>query len=103
MGTGETAVSLLTAVLASDVPVLVDADGLTVLAAHRELLPRPAPTLITPHAGELARLLGADRADVEARRLEFVQARRGRAWHHRAAQGVYHGHRRAIGRMSRSW
>ena len=73
MGTDETAVSLLTAVLASDVPVLVDADGITVLAAHRELLPRPAPTLITPHAGELARLLGADRGDIEARRLEFAQ------------------------------
>jgi len=73
MGTDETAVSLLTAVLASDVPVLVDADGITVLAAHRELLPRSAPTLITPHAGELARLLGADRADIEARRLEYAQ------------------------------
>jgi ADP-dependent NAD(P)H-hydrate dehydratase / NAD(P)H-hydrate epimerase len=73
MGTDETAVSLLTAVLASDVPVLVDADGLTVLAAHRDLLPRAAPTLITPHAGELARLLGADRAEIEARRLEFAR------------------------------
>ncbi|MGD0373420.1 MAG: NAD(P)H-hydrate dehydratase [Streptosporangiaceae bacterium] len=73
MGTDETAVSLLTAVLASSVPVLVDADGLTVLAAHRGLLPRAAPTLITPHAGELARLLGADRADIEARRLEFAR------------------------------
>jgi len=73
MGTDETAVSLLSAVLASDVPVLVDADGITVLAAHRDLLPRAAPTLITPHAGELARLLGADRADIEARRLEFAQ------------------------------
>jgi hydroxyethylthiazole kinase-like uncharacterized protein yjeF len=73
MGTGEAAVSLLTAVLRSSVPVLVDADGITVLAAHRELLPRAAPTLITPHAGELARLIGADRADVEARRLEFAR------------------------------
>jgi hydroxyethylthiazole kinase-like uncharacterized protein yjeF len=73
MGTDDDAVALLTAVLASDVPVLVDADGLTVLAAHRDLLPRSAPTLITPHAGELARLLGAERADVEARRLEHAR------------------------------
>jgi hydroxyethylthiazole kinase-like uncharacterized protein yjeF len=72
MGTGDEAVSMLTAVLASSVPALVDADGITVLAAHRELLPRAAPTLITPHAGELARLLDVDRADVEARRLEFA-------------------------------
>jgi hydroxyethylthiazole kinase-like uncharacterized protein yjeF len=64
-------------VLATSVPVLVDADGLTVLAAQPGLLPRAAaaPTLITPHAGELARLLGADREDVEARRL----------WHARRA------------------
>ncbi len=64
----------LSAVLATDVPVLVDADGLTVLAAHRELLRRPAPVLITPHAGELARLLSADRADIEERRLHSVRA-----------------------------
>jgi hydroxyethylthiazole kinase-like uncharacterized protein yjeF len=75
MGTGDDAADLLAEVLGTDVPVLVDADGLTILAAHRELMPRPAPTLITPHAGELARLLGADRADVEARRL----------WHARRA------------------
>ena len=55
---------------ASDVPVLVDADGLTVLAERAALAARPtAPTLLTPHAGELARLLGVDRGDVEARRL----------------------------------
>ena len=72
MGTGDASLSLLAAVLATDVPVLVDADGITLLAAHRELLPRTAPTLLTPHAGELSRLLGADRADVEARRLRFA-------------------------------
>jgi hydroxyethylthiazole kinase-like uncharacterized protein yjeF len=74
MGTGDDAAGLLGAVLATSVPVLVDADGITILAAHRELLRRTAPTLITPHAGELARLLGADRADIEARRLEHVTA-----------------------------
>jgi len=73
MGTGATTRDLLARVLASDVPVLIDADGLTVLAEHRDLLLRAAPTLITPHAGELARLLGADRADIEARRLHFVR------------------------------
>ena len=41
MGTGEDAAALLAEVLASDVPVLVDADGLTLLAADRGLLPRP--------------------------------------------------------------
>ncbi|MEU6482860.1 NAD(P)H-hydrate dehydratase [Streptomyces sp. NPDC046887] len=56
------------AVLASEVPVLVDADGLRLLdpAAVRA---RPAPTLLTPHAGEAAALLGAAREEVEAGRL----------------------------------
>ncbi len=74
MGTDDDAARLLRAVLGTDVPVLVDADGLTVLAAHRDLLPRGAPTLITPHAGELARLTGADRGDIEAQRLRHARA-----------------------------
>src|SRR5580698_8284977 len=67
MGTTDTAAARLAAVLATSLPVLVDADGLTLLARHKDLLPRAAPTLLTPHAGELGRLLGKDPADVEAR------------------------------------
>jgi ADP-dependent NAD(P)H-hydrate dehydratase / NAD(P)H-hydrate epimerase len=73
IGTGATAHALLAEVLASELPVLVDADGLSVVAAQRELLARRAPTLITPHAGELARLLRADRSDIEARRLYYAR------------------------------
>ena len=73
MGTDEDARERLAAVLASDVPVLVDADGLTLLAAEPKLLDRAAPMLLTPHAGELGRLLGVDPADIEARRLEHVR------------------------------
>jgi len=68
----------LRALLDSDVPVLVDADGLTLLTGDGGgplaglLRERTAHTLLTPHAGELARLLDADRADVEARRLEHA-------------------------------
>ncbi len=79
MGTGQDAVARLAAVLGTDLPVLVDADGLTILSQVKDLLPRSkgpkgsAPTLITPHAGELARLLGTDAASVEARRLEHAR------------------------------
>ena len=50
--------------LETDLPVLVDADGLTILAAHPELVVnRTAPTVLTPHAGEFARLAGAPPGD----------------------------------------
>lgn len=59
LGTDDAAVAALTHVLESDVPVLVDADAITVLAAHRALLAhRSAPTLLTPHDREFARLFG---------------------------------------------
>lgn len=75
LGTGDSTRRLLTEVLAGDVPVLMDADALTVLAAHRELLAEVrVPVVLTPHAGEMARLLGTDREEVEARRLHHVRA-----------------------------
>ncbi|GII75626.1 bifunctional NAD(P)H-hydrate repair enzyme [Sphaerisporangium rufum] len=73
MGTGDGALELARAVLATDVPVLVDADGLTVTAREPGLLRRRAPTLITPHAGELGRLLDVPAGDVEARRLHHAR------------------------------
>lgn len=62
-GGGEGAEQSLREALAADVPVLVDADGLTELArlGPAALAGRTAPTLLTPHTGEAARLLaGAD-------------------------------------------
>lgn len=73
MGTGREAEARLRAVLGTSLPVLVDADGLTLISQDEGLLPRPAPTLLTPHAGELGRLLGADPADVAARRAEHAR------------------------------
>jgi hydroxyethylthiazole kinase-like uncharacterized protein yjeF len=65
---------IVAAVLSADVPVLLDADAITFLASHLELLAdRSAPTLLTPHAGEFARLRDVDRADVEAHRLAHVR------------------------------
>ncbi|MEV6863222.1 NAD(P)H-hydrate dehydratase [Streptosporangium subroseum] len=73
LGTDEDALAIARSVLASDVPVLVDADALTLVAKDRTLLRRTAPVLITPHAGELSRLLDVPRARIEARGLEHVR------------------------------
>ncbi|MFF1376906.1 NAD(P)H-hydrate dehydratase [Streptomyces sp. NPDC058308] len=59
-------------VVASDVPVLIDADGLR-LAGQEAVRARRAPTLLTPHAGEAAALLGVAREEVEAGRLRAVR------------------------------
>lgn len=64
-------------VLASDVPVLIDADGLR-LADRDAVRARTAPTLMTPHAGEAAALLGVAREEVEGARLSSARELAGR-------------------------
>ena len=75
-------------VLASDVPALVDADGLRLLspAAVRG---RDAPTVLTPHAGEAAALLGWAREDVEAPTAARGTGVGGRLRGHGPAQGLH--------------
>jgi hydroxyethylthiazole kinase-like uncharacterized protein yjeF len=64
LGTDSVGAAALWFALDTDLPVLVDADGLTILAAHPDLVAnRTAPTLLTPHAGEFARLAGAPPGD----------------------------------------
>jgi ADP-dependent NAD(P)H-hydrate dehydratase / NAD(P)H-hydrate epimerase len=64
LGTDEAGAAALWFALDTDLPVLVDADGLTMLAAHPDLVAnRAAPTVLTPHAGEFARLAGAPPGD----------------------------------------
>jgi hydroxyethylthiazole kinase-like uncharacterized protein yjeF len=58
----------LTATLRDDVPLVVDADAL-----HHLEAPVGRPALLTPHAGELAAMLGVDRAEVEADQLAFAR------------------------------
>ncbi len=64
LGTDDVGASALWFALDTDLPVIVDADALTILAAHPDLLAnRSAPTVLTPHAGEFARLAGSSPGD----------------------------------------
>ena len=60
LGSDDTGASAVWFALGTDLPVIVDADALTILAAHPDLVTnRTAPTILTPHAGEFARLARA--------------------------------------------
>jgi ADP-dependent NAD(P)H-hydrate dehydratase / NAD(P)H-hydrate epimerase len=51
-------------------PLVLDADGLNSFAGRIEAIAeRRAPTVLTPHAGELGRLLGRDSDEISAHRL----------------------------------
>ena len=68
-GGGSDAEDALALCLADGVPVVVDADGLAHVTG-----PLPVPAVLTPHAGELAAMLGVERAAVEAAPLAHVRA-----------------------------
>ena len=56
-------------------PLLLDADALNAHAGRlAELAGRAVPAVLTPHAGELGRLLGVESAEVERRRLHHARA-----------------------------
>jgi NAD(P)H-hydrate epimerase len=55
---------------AIEAPLVLDADGLNAFAGELDrIAARAAPTLLTPHAGELGRLLGRSSEEVSAHRL----------------------------------
>ena len=83
-------------VLEAEVPVLIDADGLR-LAEVAAVRGREAPTLMTPHAGEAAALLGVAREEVEGARLAAVRELAGRY----GATVVAHDEPEAVGRAWR--
>ncbi|HEX3805016.1 MAG TPA: NAD(P)H-hydrate dehydratase [Solirubrobacteraceae bacterium] len=67
----------------ANLPLVLDADGLNAHAAEEggleQLARREAPTVLTPHAGELGRLLGLPSAEIDAHRLEHVRGAAARA------------------------
>ena len=57
-----------------DKPLLIDGDGLTAIAEHPEIVSRrTAPTVLTPHPGEMARLMGITVSDVQADRIGVLR------------------------------
>lgn len=55
----------------SDIPIVLDADGLNAFAGRAEELPSAGTKIaLTPHPGEMARLAGSSIKDVQARRIE---------------------------------
>jgi len=80
-GLGQTsrAIDLLTKVLSSSLPAVLDADALNLLSVHPELqaLIR-ADHILTPHPGEAARLLDSSVAVVESDRFAALEAMRKR-------------------------
>jgi NAD(P)H-hydrate epimerase len=74
LGQDEPAVRLIREIVmtsgGAELPLVLDADGINAFAGNASgLIERQAPTVLTPHPGELGRLLGISAKDVQADRL----------------------------------
>jgi NAD(P)H-hydrate epimerase len=78
LGQNEWAIELLTAVLSTQKPLIVDADALNLLARHPET---NTHWILTPHPAEAARLLNCTTAEIQQDRFAAVSA----------LQAKYHG------------
>jgi ADP-dependent NAD(P)H-hydrate dehydratase / NAD(P)H-hydrate epimerase len=78
LGRSEAAKKALGAAIASRLPLVLDADGLNLAAADKavakKVAARTAPTIMTPHPAEAARLLGAETHEVQAGRVSAAKA-----------------------------
>lgn len=55
-------------------PLVIDADGLNLLAGHLDILDKASqPIIVTPHPGEMARLTGMTTAQIQSSRLSVAQ------------------------------
>ncbi|CAN5582063.1 bifunctional ADP-dependent NAD(P)H-hydrate dehydratase/NAD(P)H-hydrate epimerase [soil metagenome] len=74
MGTGEESRKLIEGILREvEAPVLLDADAISNLTGSDALTRREAPTVVTPHPGELSRLMDIGTKEVSARRLHSAR------------------------------
>jgi NAD(P)H-hydrate epimerase len=70
---GETQKLIRTLLLQAACPMVLDADALTAVAGHLELLSMvSSPKILTPHPGEMARLIGVSPRKVQENRLEVA-------------------------------
>lgn len=55
-------------------PLLIDGDGITAIAQEIGILnQRKAPTILTPHSGEMARIIKLERSEIERNRVDILQ------------------------------
>lgn len=91
LGTSPEAAHLLALALATDLPLVLDADALNLLAQEDKLQAsltnRRASALLTPHPAEAARLLRCATGDIQARRLDAAQEIAARFGCHTALKG----------------
>jgi NAD(P)H-hydrate epimerase len=77
MGTGEASARILRLFLKTDLPLVLDADALTLLSLHPDLMAsldtRPASTVLTPHPGEMARLSGIPVSRIQQDRITIAR------------------------------
>lgn len=70
----ETAELVRTVVRGAEAQLVIDADGINALGPNLDMLrTRAIPPILTPHPGELARLLGIDRDEVVRNRIPIAQ------------------------------
>ncbi len=75
LGTGAMTLSALKIALKSESPLVIDADGLNVLAEHIDILKeKNCPVVLTPHPGEMSRLCGKSMTEIQEKRVEIATA-----------------------------
>lgn len=90
LGTDETTRALVQRLVGQcDLPMVIDADGLNLLAdALPLLLERKAATILTPHPGEMARLCRCTTAEVQSDRIESARRLAGQYGVHIVLKGA---------------
>ena len=76
MGKGEDVTAVVEAVIRNaEVPIVIDADGLNAIKDNLGILAEAkAPVVMTPHPGEMARLVGKTNDEVQSQRLEVASS-----------------------------